>query len=148
VGVAAHTFYVEARDATGNISPASSYSWKVINGFGIEGNLGGLLYPGVSQPLHLTITNPGSKAITVTSLSVAVKSGSTKAGCDGPTNTQVTQSNVSESNTFTVPAKGGKVTLPTGTVSAPQVLMKNLATNQDACQGASFTFTYGGNGHS
>jgi hypothetical protein len=47
-----------------------------------------------------------------------------------------------------VPAKGGKVTLPTGTVSAPQVLMKNLPTNQDACQGASFTFTYGGNGHS
>jgi hypothetical protein len=148
VSIAAHTFYVEARDATGNVSPATSYSWTVIKGFVIEGNVAGLLYPGVSQPLHLTITNPNSKAIVITSLSVNVKSGSTKAGCDGPTNTQVTQSNVSASNTFTVPAKNGKVTLPTGTVSAPQVLMKNLPTNQDACQGASFAFTYGGNAHS
>lgn len=147
VSIAAHTFYVEARDATGNISAASSYSWKVIRGFSVEGNVAGLLYPGVSQPLHLTITNPNTKALVITSLNVSVKSGSTKAGCDGPTNTQVTQSNVSESNTFTVPAKG-KVTLPTVSVSAPQVLMKNLPTNQDACQGASFTFTYGGNGHS
>jgi hypothetical protein len=148
VALGAHTFYVEARDATGNTSAASSYGWSVIKGFGIEGNLAGLLYPGVSQPLHLTVTNPTSKALVVTSLQVSVSPGSTKAGCDGPTNTQVTQSNVSASNTFTVPAKGGKVTLPTGTVSAPQVLMKNLPTNQDACQGASFTFTYSGNGHS
>ncbi len=147
VTVAAHTFQVEARDAAGNTSTASSYSWKVVKGFVIEGNVTGLLYPGVSQPLHLTITNPNGKAMVITSLSVNVKSGSTKAGCDGPTNTQVTQSNVSESNTFTVPAKG-KVTLPTASVSAPQVLMKNLPTNQDACQGASFTFTYAGNGHS
>jgi hypothetical protein len=95
VSIAAHTFYVEARDATGNVSPASSYSWTVIKGFVIEGNVAGLLYPGVSQPLHLTITNPNSKAIVITSLSVNVKSGSTKAGCDGPTNLQVTQSNVS-----------------------------------------------------
>jgi hypothetical protein len=139
---------VEARDSAGNTSPATSYSWKVIKGFAIEGNVAGLLYPGVSQPLHLTITNPNSKAIVITSLTVSVKAGSSKAGCDGPTNTQVTQSNVSASNTFTVPAKNGKVTLPTGTVSAPQVLMKNLPTNQDACQGASFTFTYAGNAHS
>ena len=148
VGEGAHTFYVEARDSAGNTSTASSYSWSVIKGFAITGNLAGDLSPGVSQPLHLTITNPNSKAILVTSVHVSVQPGSTKAGCDGPANTQVTQSNVSESNALNVPAKGGKVTLPSGTVSAPEVLMKNLATNQDACKGASFTFTYSGNGHS
>jgi hypothetical protein len=148
VGAGEHSFQVEARDAAGNISAASSYSWTVIKGFTIEGNLAGDLAPGVSQPLHLTITNPNGKAITITSIQVTVQSGSTKAGCDGPTNTQVTQSNVSESNTLKVAAKGGKVTLPSGTVTAPVVLMKNLATNQDACKGASFTFSYSGNGHS
>jgi hypothetical protein len=60
----------------------------------------------------------------------------------------VTQSNASSSNTFTVPAKGGKASVPVGSVSAPQVLMKNLATNQDACKGAAFTFNYSGNAHS
>jgi hypothetical protein len=148
VSVAAHTFYVEARDAAGNTSAATSYSWTVIKGFVIEGNLTGDLSPGVSRPLQLTITNPNSKAILITSVQVSVNAGSTKAGCDGPTNTQVTQSNVSEANPLKVAAKGGKVTLPSGTVTAPQVLMKNLPTNQDACKGASFTFTYNGNGHS
>lgn len=143
-----HTFYVEARDAAGNVSAPASYTWTIVKGFAIEGNLSGELAPGVSQPLHLTITNPNAKAMVVTSLQVSANSASTKAGCDAPTNLQVTQSNVSESNVLKVAAKGGKVTLPSGTVTAPQVLMKNLPSNQDACKGASFTLSYSGNGHS
>jgi large repetitive protein len=143
-----HTFFVQARDAAGNVSAAAQYSWTIFTKtFSIEGKLSGTLAPGVSQPLALTITNPNTKAIVVTGLQVTVASGSTKAGCDGPTNLQVTQSNASSSNTFTVPAKG-KATVPTGSVSAPQVLMKNLPTNQDACKGATFTFNYSGNAHS
>jgi hypothetical protein len=148
VALGVHTFYVEARDGAGNTSSATSYTWNVIRPFIIEGNLTGELAPGVSQALHLTITNPNSSAITLTSVHVAVNPGSTKAGCDGPANTEVTQSNLSASNTLKLAAKGGKVTLPSGTVTAPQVLMKNLATNQDACKGASFTFSYSGSGHS
>jgi hypothetical protein len=144
-----HVFYVEARDAAGNVSTAKSYSWSVFTkAFAIEGKLTGLLAPGVSRPLALTITNPNTKALTVTSLQVTVASGSSKAGCDGPTNLQVTQSNVSSANPLTLAAKGGKATLPTGTITAPQVLMKNLATNQDACKQATFTFNYSGSGHS
>lgn len=148
VALGAHTFYVEARDAAGNTSAATTYSWNVNRPFMVEGDLTGELAPGISSPLHLTITNPNSQAITITSLHVTVQPGSTKAGCDGTTNTQVTQSNVSESNTLKVAGKGGKVTIPSGTVTAPEVLMKDLATNQDACKGASFTFSYSGNGHS
>jgi len=144
-----HTFLVQARDAAGNVSSATQRSWAVFTKtFSIEGTLSGTLAPGVSQPLALTITNLNTKPITVTGLQVTVAPGSTKAGCDGPTNLQVTQSNASSSNSFTVPAKGGKATVPLGSVSAPQVLMKNLATNQDACKGASFTFNYSGNAHS
>jgi hypothetical protein len=144
-----HTFFVQARDAAGNVSPATQHSWTVFTKtFSIEGKLSGTLAPGVSQPLALTVTNPNTKPITVTGLQVTVAPGSTKAGCDGPTNLQVTQSNASSSNSFTVPAKGGKATVPVGSVSAPQVLMKNLGTNQDACKGASFTFNYSGNAHS
>jgi hypothetical protein len=144
-----HTFYVQARDAAGNVSAATPYSWSIFTKtFTIEGTLSGTLAPGVSQPLALTVTNPNTKPIIVTGLQVTVVPGSDKAGCDGPTNLQVTQSNASGSNTFTVAAKGGKATIPVGSVSAPQVLMKNLATNQDACKGASFTFNYSGSAHS
>ncbi|HEX3392021.1 MAG TPA: hypothetical protein VHS55_05625 [Solirubrobacteraceae bacterium] len=147
-----HTFSVEARDAAGNVSVVTSYSWTVVkNGqpksFTINGSLPGLLSPGVSRPLPLTISNPNNVQIYVTSLTVSVQPGSTKPGCDGPTNLQVTPSSASSTNALTVSAYG-QVTLPAGPVSAPQVLMKNLSSNQDACKGASFTFTYSGIAHS
>jgi DNA-binding transcriptional regulator of glucitol operon len=142
-----HTFYVEAKNAAGIVSPASTYRWTVVKGFVITGNLVGALAPGVSQPLALTIENPNGKKMQLSSLTVTVNPGSTKSGCDGPANLQVTQSNASETNTLTVPAKG-RATVPSGTVTAPQVLMKDLSTNQDACKGATFTFTYSGTGHS
>jgi hypothetical protein len=59
----------------------------------------------------------------------------------------LTQSNVSTANPLAIPANG-HVALPSGAVSAPQVLMKDLPVNQDACKGASFTFTYSGSAHS
>jgi hypothetical protein len=143
-----HIFYVEAKVGSGEVSVAS-YTWMVETGkaFTISGSVSGPLAPGVSRPLPLTIANPNHVQISVTSLLASVQVGSTKAGCDGPTNLQVTQSNVSSKNTLTVPANG-QITLPSGTVSAPQVLMNNLASNQDACKGASFTFNYTGSAHS
>jgi len=149
-----HTFSVEAKDKTRtNLSTVTSYSWTVVKKvveeqpFTISGSVSGLLAPGVSQPLPLTISNPNGVTIIVTSLIATPQAGSTKGGCDGPTNLQVTQSNASGANTLTVPANG-QITLPLGTVSAPQVLMKNLPSNQDACKGASFTFKYSGSAHS
>jgi hypothetical protein len=146
-----HIFYVEASDGPGNVSAPASYSWTVsaVEGkpFTISGNLAEVLAPGLSRALALTISNPNGVQILVTSLTVSVQAGSTKSECDGPTNLTVTQSNASATNALAVPA-GGHVTLPAGTVSAPQVLMQNLASNQDACKGASFTFSYSGSAHS
>jgi hypothetical protein len=147
-----HSFSVRALDAAGNRSAAAGYSWRVLASssglpFTISGGYGGTLYPGKTGALALRVSNPNGVPILVTSLTVTIQSGSTKAGCDGPANLQVTQSNVSETNALPVPANGS-VTLPFGGVSAPQLLMRNLATNQDACKGAVFSFAYSGSSHS
>jgi len=147
-----HAFAVRARDLAGNRSAVSGYSWTVQTAttgqpFTISGGYGGLLYPGRTAGLALRIGNPNGQPILVTSLVVTVQPGSSKAGCDGPRNLQITPSNVSAANPLTVPANGS-VTLPSGSVSAPSVTMLNLSTNQDACKGALFTFAYSGSSHS
>lgn len=147
----AHTFRVRTVDDAGNMSPTADWEWKVTQQSGlpftVSGNLVGLLAPGLSGTLKLTVANPNSDPIFVTSLTVAVNANSTKAGCNGPANLQIQQSNASVATPLTIPAHG-QVTLPAGGVTAPQVLMKNLPTNQDACKGATFTFAYGGSAHS
>ena len=150
----AHTFTVQARDGAGNLSPAATYTWSVVakleesgKPFAVTGAATAPLAPGFSSPLALTVTNPNSVAITVTELQVAVATLSSKAGCEGPANLALTQSNVSAANPLVV-AANGHVTLPSGAVSAPQVQMKDLPTNQDACKNAAFTFNYSGSAHS
>jgi hypothetical protein len=147
-----HAFAVRARDGAGNRSASTSFAWTVQTAttgqpFTIAGGYGGLLYPGKTAALALRVSNPNGQPILVTSLVVTIQPGSSKAGCDGPGNLQITASNVSDANPLSVPANGS-VTLPSGSVSAPQVTMRNLATNQDACKGALFTFAYSGSSHS
>jgi len=147
-----HRFDVRALDAAGNRSGVTEATWRVAAGtsglpFTISGGYGGLLYPGRTGVLALRVANPNGVPIVVTSLTVAIQPGSSKAGCDGPSNLVVAQSNVSATNALSVPANGS-VTLPSGAVSAPSVTMRDLPTNQDACKGAVFTFAYGGSSHS
>jgi hypothetical protein len=150
-----HTFQVQAQDAVGNTSATATYSWTVAKEvkeaagkpFSVTGSASGPLAPGLTRALTITLTNPNNVAITVTAFTASVAAGSSKPGCDGPSNLQLSQSNLSTSNTLTIPANG-QVMLPSGTVSAPQVQMLNLPVNQDACKGASFTFTYSGSAHS
>jgi len=155
LSLGAHSFQVQARDAVGNTSAPASYSWTIVKElanedgkpFTVTGNAAGPLAPGLTRALAITLSNPNNVAITVTAMSVNVAPGSSKAGCDGPSNLALAQSNVSVTNALAIPANG-HVTLPSGAVSAPQVLMKDLAINQDACKGASFTFIYSGSAHS
>jgi hypothetical protein len=151
----AHRFEVRAKDAAGNLSPAAAYSWTVVKAvkvssgkpFTVTGNADGPLAPGLGRALLVTVHNPNSVPITVTSLAAEVAAGSSNPGCDGPSNLTIAQSDLSSTNTLSVPA-GGQVTLPSGSVHAPQVLMKDLPTNQDACKSALFTFEYSGSAHS
>ncbi len=155
LSLGAHSFQVQAHDTVGNTSAAASYSWTIVKElakeegkpFTVSGGAAGPLAPGMTQPLAITLSNPNNVTITVTALTVATAPGSSKAGCDGPTNLALTQSNLSEAKALTIPA-GAHATLPSGAISAPQVLMKDLPVNQDACKGAAFTFTYSGSAHS
>jgi hypothetical protein len=150
---ATHVFQLRAKDGAGNLSHVVSYQWTVVKTitagkpFTVTGNAGGPLAPGVSQALLVTIHNPNSVPITVTSLGVEVAAASSNAGCEGPANIAITQSDISPTNAVTVPA-GGELALPGTSAHAPRILMRDLATNQDACKNASFTFTYSGSAHS
>lgn len=115
--------------------------------FAISGTLSGTLLPGVARPLALTLSNPSSQPIEVTRLFVAVAAQTSRPGCDGTTNLQVAQSSVSATRTLTVPRRDS-ITLPSGAITAPVVLMRDLPASQDACRGATFTFTYSGSAHS
>jgi hypothetical protein len=150
----AHLFAVQARDGAGNVSSITSYTWSVVKAletsgkpFTVTGNATAPLAPGFSSPLAVTVKNPNNVAITVTELHVAVATASSKAGCEGPANLALTQSSLSASNPLVVPASG-QASLPNGAISAPQVQMKDLPVNQDACKNASFTFNYSGSAHS
>ncbi len=154
LSLGSHRFEVEAIDAVGNTSAPTGYSWTIAKTvetsgkpFTVTGNASGPLAPGVSRALAVTVANPNNVAIEVTVLTATVAVGSSKAGCDGPANLALTQSNVSATNTLTIPANG-QVALPSGAIGAPTVLMRDLPTNQDACKNASFTFTYSGSAHS
>jgi hypothetical protein len=145
------TFSVRAIDAVGNRSQPASFTWTITRvtnrDFSISGSANALLYPGAAaQPIALTLTNPNSVAIYVTSLQVTV-TGSSNAGCSPATNLSLTQSNASSAAPVLVPASGS-VSLPAQGVSAPTIRLLNLPVNQDACKRATFSLSYSGSAHS
>jgi hypothetical protein len=85
--------------------------------------------------IPVTLRNPHSTAIFVTSL-IAVATGGS-ANCDSATNIRLAQSDASGAKPIEIPAKGA-VTLPAQGVSAPTIELLNLAVNQDACRNEAF----------
>ena len=153
LGAGTHTFCVHAVDPAHVAGPDTCFSWMIHSpttsppgAFSISGVLPGLLSPGVGQPLTLTISNGSDFDLNVTALTVTVTPGSSQAGCDGPANLQVTQSNVAGGLLSIVVPAHGSVTLPAQGATAPQVTMLDLATNQNACKNADFTFSFSGSG--
>lgn len=150
-----HLFCVRAVNGSGVIGAETCVTWVVLASpsmpepsgpFTIAGALPGALSPGSSQPLLLTISNPFDFALRVTSLTVTVRPGSSQAGCDGPSNLVVTQSNTSGGSVSIVVPPRGSVTLPAQGATTPTVAMLDLPTNQDACKGATFFADYSGAG--
>ena len=155
LAVGAHRFCIRAIGVGGVAGPETCFTWTVVSSasppepsgaFTISGNLPSLLYPGSSGLLPLTVSNPYDFDLRVWGLGVGVRAGSSQAGCDGPTNVYVTQSNtIAGSVSIVVPAHGS-VTLAAQGATAPRVTMRDLAVNQDACKNALFTFSYSGTG--
>jgi hypothetical protein len=114
--------------------------------FTITGSVSSLLYPGTSaESIPVTLSNPGSVTIYVTGLNVSVQStGAT--GCSASW-FQITQSNISGTQTVAVPATSS-VTLPSQGATAPSIQMTTSPNNQDACQNATLSLAYTGSAHS
>jgi hypothetical protein len=151
LSVGQHCFAVYAVDPAGNQSPTTSYCW-VISGdsptFGVGGNLTTDLYPGTTEPLDMTFTNPSSVPIEIqpsglTSSNIAVST-SDPTGCPA-SNFEVTQGLQAA---ITIPADTfTPVSLQQLDVSSsdwPAVEMVDTDTNQDACEGVTLTLTYSG----
>jgi hypothetical protein len=154
LAVGTHVFCVRAVAADGIVSPETCRTWTITSGateeptgaFTISGSLPGLLYPGGGAALPLTATNPYDFPLRVTGLTVTILAGSSRPGCDGVANLQVTQSNTAAGTVSIVVPALGSVTLPAQAATAPVVTMLDLPTNQDACKNATFALSYSGTG--
>ncbi len=160
-----HCFYVYATDEAGHIGATAQFCWRILppgnpfhrhhrhhhhhrtRNFTVGGDLPTPLYPGTSESLDLTFTNPNSWPITISSGAISVDNitiSSNRPGC-GPSNFAVTQGLTSR---VTIPAHQlTPLSLSALLVPAadwPVIKMLETNTNQDACQGATLTLTYSG----
>jgi hypothetical protein len=149
-----HEFDVRAKDQAGNIGDFNGWKWQE-NGatgtgqpFVISGSANGTLYPGgAPAPINLSLKNPNSVTIYVSSVTVAWAASSAVTGPNitptRPCTTSdfvVTQFSgpVSAANPIVIPA-GQTVTLQgLGFVPSalPNVRMKETGVLQDGCKGA------------
>ena len=118
--------------------------------FAISGDLVGLLAPGLSRPLNLTLTNPNNQNIAISNLTVTIKSvtkaAHAPAGACSTSDYAVTQ--YSGPYPLSAPANGSATLSSLGVASSkwPQVRMLDTALNQDGCKGATVTLAYSGSG--
>ena len=118
--------------------------------FALAGNVSGLLAPGVAQPLNLELTNPNNQSLSITNLTVTVKSVAKAAGAPAGACTTsdyaVTQYSGPYPLSISKNATTDLFTLVTDRTKWPQVRMLDTAVNQDGCKGATVTLVYSGSG--
>jgi hypothetical protein len=95
--------------------------------FVVSGQVGDLR-PGGSRPMVLTVQNPNSVAIRVTSITVAA--GAAGPGCPG--------------SSLTLPQWTGSLQVPKRGTASVTVDVALEPSAPDACQGADWPLTYGG----
>jgi hypothetical protein len=141
-----HAFAVRALNRRGRPGQAAFYSWAQLEpqDFTVDslaGTLGELMPGAPALPLPVRIGNPNSAPIEVTALTVTATPDA--PGCPGDPNFSATAASVSLAAPLSVPA-GGSVSLPTATVTAPTLAMRELPTDQNACQGATVHLVFSG----
>ncbi|MBS1890861.1 MAG: hypothetical protein JST59_06190 [Actinobacteria bacterium] len=139
-----HTFLVAAR-RPGRPTVRADFGWRVLEAepFEVEPRPGsvGPLYPGAAPlPIRVVISNPNDVPIIVTALKVTATKGA--PGCDPATNLVLTAPALGNSEPR-IPA-GGSITLPSATVPAPTIALRELGVNQDACRDATFNLSFSG----
>jgi hypothetical protein len=139
-----HTFLVAAQ-RPGRRTVRADFGWRVLEPepFEIEPRPGavGPLFPGAAPtPIRVIISNPNSKSITLSALRVAARGGT--PGCAPATNLALTAPDLSATPPR-IPAHGS-LTLPSATIAAPTIQLRELGVNQDACQSAKFDLSFSG----
>ncbi len=134
------------RYAYANVQLVLSTSGK---SFTIAGTAAGLLAPGVTQPVNLTLTNPNSQTLSVTNLTVTVQSVTRAASATGTCSTAdyaVVQ--YRGPYPLSVPANSSSTLSGLGVAQQywPQLQMIDAPTNQDGCKGAAVALAYAGSG--
>jgi hypothetical protein len=105
----------------------------------LSGDADGTLYPaGPVRGIPVKFTNPNPTAVSVTSLTITPTG--LAAGCLA-TDFTINVGNISAGNPLTVPANGS-VTLPSGSVSEPTIVMNDTGVSQDNCKASGFTLSY------
>jgi hypothetical protein len=155
-----HCFFVQAVDAAGNVSPATSYCWTILLGkvFGISGSVQGALYPGATRPVDLVFRNPYNFDIKIVDVAITLTSSNPAcpiipAGHPDWRNFQVVRPFNPGPVAVVIPANSTRslsdLTYPTSPSKVrpeqwPQIEMPNLDMNQDGCKGTTFTLSYSG----
>lgn len=146
LGSGDHLFTVTAK-RPGRALARASFAWTVLEPKPFKVSTGpgaiGPLFPG-SPPstIPVVVTNPNEVAITITALTVTASGG--PAGCTPADNLALTAPALT-SGRLRVPAHGS-VSLPTASVAAPTIELRDLDHDQDPCQGANFDLTFSGSG--
>jgi hypothetical protein len=144
VGPGSHTFYVQAQ-RRGHAFAHATYGWTVLEPkpFTVSPRIAGVgpLYPGAAaRSIPVVVSNPNPVAITVTALRITASGGG--AGCDPTTNLALGAPELGAGR-LQIPAHGS-VDLPSSTVAAPTIGLRDLDADQDACQGANFDLSFSG----
>jgi len=150
VALGQHCFNVYASDGVGHVGPTTTFCWTIgtaAQNFAVGGSLTTPLYPGISLPLNLTFTNPGSLPITIPSGGISAGNITITSNAPGCASSNFA---VAQGLTVAVTIPGNQLT-PTslsalGVPKAdwPVIKMIETNTNQDACEGAKLTLTYSG----
>jgi hypothetical protein len=150
-----HQFAVRSVDAAGNTSAPTAYTFKYEKKlpttglpFDISGSVDGLTI-GLWRDVHVTVTNPNSVTIYVSTLSMAVGSQEKNPDSVGDVCTRdrdlAFDQPVFPAGQLLAVGPGQSVTLPAQGVTAPRIRLKNLSdVNQDSCKNASFDLTFSG----
>jgi hypothetical protein len=144
VGTGPHIFYVQA-SSRGRVTARSDFGWTVLEPkpFTVASRLAdvGPLFPGAApSAIPVVISNPNAVAITITSLQVSARG--VAPGCAPADNLALTAPALTSGKLRI--AAHGSVSLPSATVAAPTIVLRELPVPQDACKNANFDLAFSG----
>ncbi len=148
LGAGPHSFAVRAVRKSRR-GPSARFAWTKVDPrqLTVEPHAASLapLRPGdPAQTIPVRIANPNTVPVTVTAVKIVFAGD--PPGCPADPNFELRPASLSPLSPVVLPA-GGELSLPTATISAPAIALRELPLNQDACQGASVPLRFDAEAH-